>query len=49
MNPVPIRKRELTDEKIAEIRSLRTAGSTVPKIMRKTSFSKASVYRALGH
>jgi DNA invertase Pin-like site-specific DNA recombinase len=42
------RKREVTAEKIAEIKTLREAGITVPKIMRQTGLSKASVYRALG-
>jgi len=43
------RKREVTAEKIAEIKTLREAGITVPKIMRQTKLSKASVYRALGY
>ena len=42
------RKRELTPEKVAEIKDLREDGTTVPEIMRRTGFSKASVYRALG-
>jgi DNA invertase Pin-like site-specific DNA recombinase len=42
------RKREVTAEKIAEIKTLREAGITVPMIMRQTGLSKASVYRALG-
>lgn len=42
------RKRELTDERIAEIKALRGAENTVPEIMRQTGFSKASIYRALG-
>ena len=41
------RKRELTDEAIAEIRALRDAGNTVPAIMREKGLSKSSVYRAL--
>jgi DNA invertase Pin-like site-specific DNA recombinase len=41
------RKRELTAEKVWEIRSLREAGKTVPEIMRQTNLSKASIYRAL--
>jgi DNA invertase Pin-like site-specific DNA recombinase len=41
------RKRELTDDRIAEIKSLREAGETVPTIIKRTGFSKASVYRAL--
>lgn len=42
------RKRELTDEKMEEIRALREAGETVPAIIKRTGFSKASVYRVLG-
>jgi DNA invertase Pin-like site-specific DNA recombinase len=42
------RKRELTNDKVSEIRDLREGGETVPEIMRRTGFSKASVYRALG-
>ncbi len=42
------RKRELTDEKVQEIRALREAGETVPAIIKQTGFSKASIYRALG-
>ena len=41
------RKLQLTSEKIAEIKSLRQSGKTVPDIMRQTSLSKASIYRAL--
>jgi DNA invertase Pin-like site-specific DNA recombinase len=41
------RKLTLTPERVAEIRALREWGMTVPEIMRKTSLSKASVYRAL--
>jgi DNA invertase Pin-like site-specific DNA recombinase len=41
------RKRELTPEKVAEIRELRADRATMPEIMRRTGFSKASVYRAL--
>ena len=41
------RKRELTDEKVREIRTLREVGETVPAIIKRTGFSKASVYRAL--
>jgi len=40
------RKRELTPELVAQIRAMRE-GSTVPEIMRKTGFSKSTVYRAL--
>ena len=42
------RKPELTPEKIAEIKSLRTGGTTVPEIIRRIGLSKATVYRALG-
>ena len=41
------RKPELTPERVAEIRSLRAAGTTVPEIMRQTALSKATVYRAI--
>ena len=41
------RKRELTDEAIAEVKALREAGNTVPAIMREKQLSKSSVYRAL--
>ena len=41
------RKRELTGDKVKEIRTLREAGETVPTIARQTGFSKASIYRAL--
>ena len=41
------RKLELTPEKVAEIRSLRQSGITVPEIIRQTNLSKASVYRAM--
>ena len=41
------RKRELTDEKVQEIRALRESGETVPAIIKQTGYSKASVYRAL--
>ena len=41
------RKRELTDETIAEVKSLREAGNTVPAIMREIGLSKSSIYRAL--
>src|SRR6478672_9967124 len=43
------RKRELTDEKAKEIRTLRESGETVPAIIKRTGFSKASIYRALGN
>jgi DNA invertase Pin-like site-specific DNA recombinase len=42
------RKRELTGERVKEIRALREAGETVPAITKRTGFIKASVYRALG-
>jgi DNA invertase Pin-like site-specific DNA recombinase len=42
------RKRELTDERVKEIRALRRSGETVPSIIKQTGFSKASIYRALG-
>src|SRR6187551_759433 len=41
------RKRELTEEKVKEIRKLRKARETVPSIIKATGFSKASIYRAL--
>jgi DNA invertase Pin-like site-specific DNA recombinase len=42
------RKPLLVPKKIEQIRELRATGTTVPEIMRRTGFSKASVYRALG-
>ena len=42
------RKRELTVDRVKEIRSLRESGETVPTIIQRTGFSKASIYRALG-
>jgi DNA invertase Pin-like site-specific DNA recombinase len=39
------RRLELTPEKVAEIKSLRQSGRTVPEIIRQTSLSKATVYR----
>ena len=42
------RKRELTDDRVKEIRELRESGETVPAIIKRTGFSKASIYRALG-
>jgi DNA invertase Pin-like site-specific DNA recombinase len=42
------RKPLLLPDKVQQIRKLRKAGRTVPEIMRQTSLSKASVYRALG-
>ena len=41
------RKRELTHDRIEQIRALRFGGNTVPEIMRQMKLSKASVYRAL--
>jgi hypothetical protein len=41
------RKRELTAERVEEIRTLRGSGETVPAIIERTKLSKASVYRAL--
>ena len=41
------RKPLLVSETIQKVRKLRKAGKTVPEIMRQTSLSKASVYRAL--
>ena len=41
------RKPVLVAETIKNVRKLRKAGKTVPEIMRQTSLSKASVYRAL--
>jgi Helix-turn-helix domain of resolvase len=34
-------------ERIAEIKALRAAGTTVPEIMRRVRLSKATLYRAL--
>ena len=42
------RKRELTDDRVKEIRGLRESGETVATIIKRTGFSKASIYRALG-
>ena len=41
------RKPILVPETIKQVRKLRKSGKTVPEIMRQTSLSKASVYRAL--
>ena len=41
------RKPLLVADTIQQVRKLRKAGKTVPEIMRQTSLSKASVYRAL--
>ena len=43
------REPELTPERIAEIKSLRADGTTVPEIIRRVGLSKATVYRALGN
>ena len=42
------RRPDLTPERIAEIKSLRADGATVPEIIRRVGLSKATVYRALG-
>jgi DNA invertase Pin-like site-specific DNA recombinase len=41
------RKPILVAEMVKQVRKLRKAGKTVPEIMRQTSLSKVSVYRAL--
>ena len=41
------RKPLLIPETVQQVRKLRKSGKTVPEIMRQTSLSKASVYRAL--
>jgi len=41
------RKPLLVVETVQKVKKLRKAGKTVPEIMRQTSLSKASVYRAL--
>jgi DNA invertase Pin-like site-specific DNA recombinase len=41
------RKLQLVPERVKEIRTLRSAGNTVPEIMRQMHLSKASVNRAL--
>ena len=41
------RKTRLVPEAIGQIRKLREAGKTVPEIIERTGFSKASIYRAL--
>jgi DNA invertase Pin-like site-specific DNA recombinase len=43
------RKRELAEDRVEENRSLRELGETVPAIIKRTGFSKASIYRALGN
>ena len=42
------RKRDLTQDRVRGIRTLRESGETVPAITKRTGVSKASVYRALG-
>ena len=42
------RKRELTAERVRELRTLRASGETVPAIIKQTGLSEASIYRALG-
>jgi DNA invertase Pin-like site-specific DNA recombinase len=42
-----VRKPMLAPATIKQVRKLRKSGKTVPEIMRQTSLSKASVYRAL--
>ena len=41
------RKRELTPNRIAQIKALKLRSQTVPAIIRDVGLSKASVYRAL--
>lgn len=42
------RKRELTDQRIAEIQTMRDEGKTIAEIMKATGFARATVYRGLG-
>ena len=42
------RKLQLLPERVVEIQNLRAGGATVPDIIQRTGFSKASIYRALG-
>jgi DNA invertase Pin-like site-specific DNA recombinase len=42
------RKPRLLPDIVKEIQNLRAGGSTVPDIIKRTGFSKASIYRALG-
>lgn len=42
------RKPQLLPDKVVEIQNLRAGGATVPDIIKRTGFSKASIYRALG-
>jgi DNA invertase Pin-like site-specific DNA recombinase len=41
------RKLYLTPERVAEIKSMRAAGTTVPEIMRQMKLSKTAIYGAL--
>jgi DNA invertase Pin-like site-specific DNA recombinase len=41
------RKPILTAEAIAKVRALRTEGTAISEIIRRTGLSKASIYRAL--
>jgi DNA invertase Pin-like site-specific DNA recombinase len=42
------RKPQLLPDRVVEIQNLRAGGATVPDIIKRTGFSKASIYRALG-
>jgi DNA invertase Pin-like site-specific DNA recombinase len=42
------RRPQLLPDRINEIQNLRARGATVPDIIKRTGFSKASIYRALG-
>jgi hypothetical protein len=42
------RKPRLLPDRVSEIQNLRAEGATVPDIIKRTGFSKASIYRALG-
>jgi DNA invertase Pin-like site-specific DNA recombinase len=42
------RKPRLLPVRVSEIQNLRAEGATVPDIIKRTGFSKASIYRALG-
>ena len=41
------RKLYLTPQRVAEIKSMRAAGTTVPEIMRQMKLSKTAIYGAL--
>jgi DNA invertase Pin-like site-specific DNA recombinase len=43
------RKRELTDDRVKEIRTLRELGETVPAIIKRTGFSKGAYIERLMH